>query len=95
MGSPQLEHWKNVAWSNEADLCFDIQMVGSKFRLNNMKAWIHPAAHPGKLRPAQVDKIQILMFFNQDAQLSYHNVYRPAALPPPSLSQDYANIKAN
>ncbi len=39
-----IEDWKNVAWSDESDdFCCDIQMVGSEFGVNNMKAWIHPA----------------------------------------------------
>lgn len=40
--SPKLDNrkWKNVA---ALDFCFNIQMAGSEFDMNNMEAWIHPA----------------------------------------------------
>ena len=36
------------------DFSCDIQMVGSEFGVNNMKAWIHPALYPSCL----VSKVQ-------------------------------------
>ena len=38
-----IEDWKNGLMS--LDFSCDIQMVGSEFGINNMKAWSHPALY--------------------------------------------------
>jgi len=32
-----IEDWKNVAWSDESNFCWDIQMVESEFGINRMR----------------------------------------------------------